>query len=65
MKFGFMVVINMEKRRRKMSMKFIKGMIMGGIVSAGAMIMYNEMTGKNKKQMIKKGKQFAKKMGIL
>ena len=48
-----------------MNMKFVKGMIMGGIVSAGAMIMYNGMTGKNKKQMIKKGKQFAKKMGIL
>lgn len=48
-----------------MSMKFIKGMIMGGIVSAGAMMMYNEMSGKNKKQMIKKGKQFAKKIGML
>lgn len=48
-----------------MSMKFVKGMIMGGIISAGAMMMYNEMSGKNKKQMIKKGKQFARKMGIL
>jgi len=46
-------------------MKFIKGMIMGGIVSAGALMMYNEMAGKNKKQMIKKGKQFARKMGII
>ena len=35
-------------------MKFIKGMIMGGIVSAGAMMVYKEMSGKNKKQMIKK-----------
>lgn len=48
-----------------MNMKFIKGMIMGGIVSAGALIMYNEMSGKSKKQMIKKGKQFARKMGML
>ena len=48
-----------------MNMKFIKGMIMGSIVSAGAMMMYKEMTGRNKKQMIKKGKQFAKKMGML
>lgn len=48
-----------------MNMKFIKGMIMGGIVSAGAMMMYKEMSGKDRKQMIKKGKQFAKKMGIL
>ena len=48
-----------------MSMKFVKGMIMGGIVSAGAMLAYREISGKSKKQMIKKGKQFAKKMGIL
>lgn len=48
-----------------MNMKFIKGMIMGGIVSAGAMMMYKEMSGKNRKRMIKKGKQFAKKMGII
>lgn len=48
-----------------MNMKFIKGMIMGGIVSAGAMIAYKEMSGKNRKQMIKQGKQFAKKIGIL
>lgn len=48
-----------------MNMKFVKGMIMGGIVSVGAMMMYNEMSGKNKKQMIKKGKQFAKKIGVL
>lgn len=48
-----------------MDMKFIKGMIMGGIVSAGAMMLYKEMSGKSKKQMIKKGKQFAKKIGVL
>ena len=48
-----------------MNMKFVKGMIMGTIVSAGAMMMYKEMSGRNKKQMIKKGKQFAKKMGLI
>lgn len=48
-----------------MNMKFVKGMIIGGMVSAGTMMVYKEMTGKNKKQMIKKGKQFARKMGIL
>lgn len=48
-----------------MNMKFVKGMIIGGMVSAGAMMVYKEMSGKNKKQMIKKGKQFARKMGIL
>ena len=48
-----------------MDMKFVKGMIMGGLVSAGAMRVYKEMSGRNKKQMIKKGRQFAKKMGIM
>lgn len=48
-----------------MDMKFVKGMIMGGIVSAGAMMLYKEISGKSKKQMIKKGKQFAKKIGVL
>lgn len=49
-----------------MNMKFIKGMVLGGVISAGAMMMYKEISGKNtKNQMMKKGKQFARKMGIL
>lgn len=48
-----------------MNMKFIKGMVVGGLVSAGAAFMYKEMSGRNRKQMVKKGKQFAKKMGIM
>lgn len=48
-----------------MNMKFVKGIIIGGMVSAGAMMVYKEMSGKSKKQMIKKGKQFARKIGIL
>ena len=46
-------------------MKFIKGMLIGGMATAGAMMMYREMSGRSKKQMVKKGKQFAKKMGML
>ena len=46
-------------------MKFIKGMIMGGMVSVGAIMMYKEMSSSSKKQLMKKGKQLAKKMGIL
>ncbi len=46
-------------------MKFIKGMIMGTVISAGAMMIYSEMSGSTKKQMMKKGKQFAKKIGIM
>ena len=46
-------------------MKFIKGMVMGTLLSAGMMMMYTESTGMNKKKMMKKGKQMAKKMGIM
>ena len=46
-------------------MKFVKGMVIGGMATVGAMMMYNEMSNKRKKQIMKKGKQLAKKMGIL
>lgn len=46
-------------------MKFVKGMLLGGAATIGAMMMYNEMSNKNKKMIMKKGKQFAKKMGII
>lgn len=46
-------------------MRYVKAMIVGGMATAGVMYMYKEMSEKNKKHMIKKGKQFARKMGIL
>ena len=46
-------------------MKFVKGMLIGGMATMGAIMMYNKMSKKRKKQMMKKGKQFAKKMGIM
>lgn len=46
-------------------MKFLKGMIIGGMATMGAVMMYNEMSNKNKKQIMKKGKQIAKKIGII
>ena len=48
-------------------MKFTKGVILGGIVTAGLLMMYSEsdMMNKNKKKMMKKGKQFAKKIGVI
>ena len=48
-------------------MKFTKGLILGGLVTAGILMMYSEsdMMTKNKKKMIKKGKQFAKKIGVV
>ena len=46
-------------------MKFMKGMLIGGIVTAGIAMMYAETMEQNKRRMMKKGKQFAKRMGIL
>ena len=48
-----------------MNMKFVKGMLIGGAATIGAVMMYREMSGKRKRQMIKKGKQFARKLGML
>jgi hypothetical protein len=45
-------------------MKFIKGVMLGTLVTASAMILYSENVDDEKKKMIKKGKQFAKKLGI-
>ena len=46
-------------------MKFVKGMVMGTLISAGVAMMYTQSTGMNRRKMIKKGKQIAKKMGIM
>ena len=46
-------------------MKFVKGMLIGGAATIGAIMMYNEMSNKTKKQMMKKSRQLAKKMGII
>ncbi len=46
-------------------MKFIKGMVIGGLVTAGVAMVYAETMGQGKRKMMKKGKQFAKRMGIM
>ena len=46
-------------------MKFIKGMLIGGLVTAGIAMMYSETMDQNKRRMMKKGKQFVKIMGII
>ena len=45
-------------------MKLIKGMIIGGMVSAGLIMMYGETMGINKKKMMKQGKKMIHKMGM-
>lgn len=46
-------------------MKFVKGMILGGLITTGAMMIYNNGDMLNKKKMMKKGKQLVKKIGIM
>ena len=48
-----------------MNMKFVKGMIVGGLISAGVAMMCSDTMQPSKKKMVKMGKQFAKKMGIM
>ena len=45
-------------------MKFIKGIMIGTMLSAGVVWMYNESTNKGKNKIMKKGKKFLKEMGI-
>ena len=51
-------------QEEKIMMKFMKGVMLGTIVSAGAIWMYGEATNKGKKKMMKKGKKFLKDMGM-
>ena len=46
-------------------MKFMEGMIIGGILFTGATLMYTNSNKGMSKKMMKKGRQFAKKMGIM
>lgn len=46
-------------------MKFVKGMILGTLISAGVAMVYTDSMNGAKKRMIKKGRQFARKMGMM
>ena len=50
---------------RMMNMKFVKGVVIGGLLVTGASMMYTEMGKTNKKKMKKKGRQMIRKMGIV
>ena len=45
-------------------MKFAKGVMIGGLISAGVMLMYSETMGKDSKKIVKKGKKFIRQMGF-
>ena len=46
------------------NMKFMKGVMIGGLITTGLIMMYTENDMMNKKKIMKKGKQIAKKMGM-
>lgn len=46
-------------------MKFTKGLLIGGLITTGVIMMYSDSKTMNKNKMMKKGRQFAKKMGIM
>ena len=46
-------------------MKFVKGMVIGAVASAGIAMMYMESNNRTKKTLMKKGKQMAKKIGLM
>ncbi len=46
-------------------MRFIKGVVIGGLITTGLVMMYTESDLMNRKKVMKKGKKIAKKMGIL
>lgn len=54
-----------SERKEMINMKFTKGLVVGGLLATGLLIMYNDTDMLNKNKMMKKGKKFAKKVGIL
>lgn len=46
-------------------MKFIKGAMIGSLVATGIYMVFSENESNTRKKMMKKGKSFVKKMGII
>ena len=45
-------------------MKFVKGLVVGGLITTGVMMMCNDYN-MNTKKIAKTGKKWARKMGIM
>jgi len=46
-------------------MKFVKGILIGGVVGAGIAMMYNDNMHINRKKVMKRGRQLVKRMGVM
>ncbi len=55
----------MQNRKDSDIMKFARGMLIGGILATGAWMIYteNDMVNRNKKKMMKKGRNTGKTAG--
>jgi len=71
MSFLFLYIKNKKKhtkiiiKERMIFMKFIKGAMIGSLVATGIYMVFSENESAMRKKMIKKGKSFVKKMGII
>ena len=43
-------------------MGFVKGVVIGSLITSGTIMVYSEGLDENKKKMMKKGKQIVRKM---
>mgnify|MGYP000428176423 CR=1 FL=1 len=48
-----------------MNMKFVKGLLVGGLITTGMMMMWSDNNIMNTKKITKKGKKWARKMGMI
>ena len=46
-------------------MKFLNGVMVGSLITAGAMLICSESVDSSKKRIVRKGKQFARKIGMI
>lgn len=46
-------------------MNFIKGVILGTVISAGAWMLYKETNKNSRSKVMKQGKKFMKNMGMM
>ena len=50
----------MKKEDNKM--RFVKGILLGSLITAGTMMMYSDSLDENKKKLIRRGKHFVRKV---
>ena len=60
--FATSILICKKRLLEVKKMKFIKGVMLGGIITTGLIMMYSES---DKKNLMKKSKRFVKKMGMM